>query len=259
MLLSLTAFVLANTPPPPPPLRWSQLSVTHNKKPLLTDSAVDAHRGRLMGVLGPSGAGKTTLLLALSGMTPYHGRKKLTGVCEQGILDPAHVAMLSQTESFFGMLTVRETLALAAALQPGGDVSAGSSGTDERVDALLQTLGLADVASTRVGDATHRGISGGEKRRLAVGCELLGDPALLVTDEPTTGLDAYQAERVVRLVQRTAVTLDIPAIATLHQPRSSIWSSLDDVLVLAPGGRVGGCYAQHEAPFPQRSTRGSLP
>jgi ABC-type multidrug transport system ATPase subunit len=70
-------------------------------------------------------------------------------------------------------------------------------------------------------------------RRLAVGCELLGEPALLIADEPTTGLDTYQAERIVRLVKHTAASRGIPAIATLHQPRSSIWSALDDVLVRA--------------------------
>ena len=196
--------------------------------------SVRALSGRLLGVLGPSGAGKTTLLLALSGLTPHHPHKQLVGVQSGNVPEPSRVAHLSQSESFFGMLTVRETLALAAALQPE---ASGTSG-NERVDNLLQTLGLTAVANTRVGDATHRGISGGEKRRLAVGCELLGDPALLIADEPTTGLDSHQAERVVRLVRHTAASLNIPAVATLHQPRSSIWSRLDDVLVLAPRGRV---------------------
>lgn len=230
----LTALLLASSQPsapPPPPLRWSRVSVRHDRKPLLSNAHVEAHAGRLLAVLGPSGAGKTTLLHALAGTTPHHGRKRLEGDCEHDTLEPSRVAMLAQSESFFGMLTVRETLALAAALQPASAESAG--GDAHRVDALLQTLGLADVADSRVGDATHRGISGGERRRLAVGCELLGEPALLIADEPTTGLDTYQAERIVRLVKHTAASRGIPAIATLHQPRSSIWSALDDVLVRA--------------------------
>ena len=81
----------------------------------------------------------------------------------------------------------------------------------------------------------HRGISGGEKRRLAVGCALIAHPSLLVADEPTTGLDAHQAARVVRLVRSAASDRSIPAVATLHQPRSSIWAMLDDVLLLVVG------------------------
>ena len=114
----LTALLLASSQPsapPPPPLRWSRVSVRHDRKPLLSNAHVEAHAGRLLAVLGPSGAGKTTLLHALAGTTPHHGRKRLEGDCEHDALEPSRVAMLAQSESFFGMLTVRETLALAAA------------------------------------------------------------------------------------------------------------------------------------------------
>jgi len=94
------------------------------------------------------------------------------------------------------------------------------------------------VRATRVGDRNHDGISGGERRRLAIGCELLGSPRLLLADEPTSGLDAHHAERVVSLIRSAAASRGIPAVATLHQPRSSIWAMLDDLLLLAPGGRT---------------------
>lgn len=64
------------------------------------------------------------------------------------------------------------------------------------VTKLLSLLGLAKVQDSIVGDAKTRGLSGGEKKRLAIGCELIGSPALLFLDEPTTGLDAFQAEKV---------------------------------------------------------------
>lgn len=63
---------------------------------------------------------------------------------------------------------------------------------------LLALLGLAKVRDSVVGDAKTRGLSGGEKKRLAIGCELIGSPALLFLDEPSTGLDAFQAEKVGR-------------------------------------------------------------
>ena len=62
---------------------------------------------------------------------------------------------------------------------------------------LVATLGLAKALDTRVGDNKTRGLSGGEKKRLSIGCELIGSPSLLFLDEPTTGLDAFAANRVV--------------------------------------------------------------
>ena len=148
---------------------------------------------------------------------------------------------------------MRETLQLATALQPTPQPTpqptlqptpqpavhrTRAEEEAARVEELLRSLGLWDVRDSCVGDRSHQGISGGERRRLALGCELLGEPHALVADEPTTGLDAYQAGRVVRLIRDLAVERHLPAVATLHQPRSSIWHDLDDVLLLAPGGRV---------------------
>ena len=86
------------------------------------------------------------------------------------------------------------------------------------------------------------GLSGGERRRLSLAVELLGGtPRAFFADEPTTGLDSAQAQRVVDLIGSLARERDLPAVLTLHQPRATIWSALDSVVLLAPGGRV--CYA----------------
>jgi ABC-type multidrug transport system ATPase subunit len=199
-----------------------------------------------------TGSGKTTLVHAIAGALPSSTRVLLDGAASYGapVLDDGSVALLKQDDGFFGMLTVRETLAVAAELQPpptAGHPHAPlerAARVDQtrqraaRVDQTLRALGLEPVAGTRVGDRSHRGISGGELRRLSVGCALLGDPQLLVADEPTSGLDSHQAERVVLLLRELARERAIPAVATLHQPKSSIFHSLDDLLLLAPGGRV---------------------
>lgn len=69
---------------------------------------------------------------------------------------------------------------------------------------VLSTLDLHQCAHTRVGDAELKGISGGEKRRLSLGVQLLADPAVCLLDEPTTGLDAFTARHVVQTLQQLA-------------------------------------------------------
>jgi len=73
-----------------------------------------------------------------------------------------------------------------------------------RVQQVLNTLDLQPCASTRVGDEEVKGISGGEKRRLSLGVQLLGDPAVCLLDEPTTGLDTFTARHVVQTLQQLA-------------------------------------------------------
>ena len=84
-------------------------------------------------------------------------------------------------------------------------------------------------------------LSGGERRRLSVALELLTQKQLIIADEPTTGLDSSYSVTVMNLLKNLGKLSNIPVISSLHQPRSSIWRSLDAVILMAPGGRV--CYA----------------
>lgn len=93
---------------------------------------------------------------------------------------------MRQEDLFFSQLTVRETLSLAAELQLKGTYS--KEDRDEYINNLLFKLGLVSCADTRVGDAKVRGVSGGEKKRLAMACELIASPSVIFADEPTTGM-----------------------------------------------------------------------
>lgn len=103
-------------------------------------------------------------------------------------------AYVEQNDNFYSMLTVAETLTMASQLQLPNSKSEAQK--QEYVNNLMSVLGLAKTKDTRVGNEKIRGLSGGEKKRLAIGCELISSPSLLFLDEPTTGLDSFQAEKV---------------------------------------------------------------
>jgi ABC-type multidrug transport system ATPase subunit len=147
--------------------------------------------------MGPSGAGKTSLLHVLAGVLPQCSGQELRGVMSgalyaSGALHDA--AFVGQDDTFHAHLSVRETLELAAKLRLAGTSEATRR---ERVADVLRQLHLLHCCESRVGSARERGISGGERRRLALGCELVGNPTLVFADEPTSGLDAFQAERMM--------------------------------------------------------------
>lgn len=147
---------------------------------------------------------------------------------------PSDVAFIHQDDQFFSMLTVEETLRLAAALRLQS-AHKDLSNVAILVDNVMQALSLKHVAGSFVGDPTKRGISGGERKRLAVASELLGNPSLLLADEPTSGLDSFQAYGIMSYLSNLAKQNRMSVVCAIHQPRSSIWGLFDDILLLASG------------------------
>lgn len=226
-------------------LEWSDVTCLligkdgGKSRTILRNASGIAKPGRIMAVLGPSGSGKSTLLNALAGRVPASGNLSLHGsVTINGVsIDDVHVptAYVTQEDIFFSQLTVRETIDIAAAMRLPRDISA-----EERrstVDDLIRKLGLVDVADTRVGDEKDRGISGGEKKRLSLGIELISTPRLILCDEPTSGLDAFQAERVMSTL-RSLAEAGHTVICSVHQPSGTIFSMFDDMVLLAGGRQV---------------------
>ncbi|RZB89255.1 ABC transporter G family member 7 isoform E [Glycine soja] len=206
---------------------------------LLKNVSGEAKPGRLLAIMGPSGSGKTTLLNVLAGQLTASPRLHLSGVLEfngkPGSKNAYKFAYVRQEDLFFSQLTVRETLSLATELQLPNISSAEER--DEFVNNLLFKLGLVSCADTNVGDAKVRGISGGEKKRLSMACELLASPSVIFADEPTTGLDAFQAEKVMETLQQLAQD-GHTVICSIHQPRGSVYSKFDDIILLTEGSLV---------------------
>ncbi|EEF35762.1 abc transporter, putative [Ricinus communis] len=229
----------------PVTIRWSNITCSLSDKSnkhvrfLLKNVNGEAKPGRLVAIMGPSGSGKTTLLNVLAGQLMASTRLHLSGLLEvngRPCSNQAYkFAYVRQEDLFFSQLTVRETLSLAAQLQLP-EISSVEE-RDEYVNNLLFKLGLVSCADSNVGDAKVRGISGGEKKRLSLACELIASPSVIFADEPTTGLDAFQAERVMETLRQLSQD-GHTVICSIHQPRGSVYSKFDDIVLLTEGELV---------------------
>ncbi|WJZ91753.1 hypothetical protein VitviT2T_010798 [Vitis vinifera] len=193
-----------------------------------------APKGSITGVMGPSGAGKSTLLDGLAGRISSGSLKG--GVSLDGMeISPSLIkrtsAYIMQEDLLFPMLTVYETLMFAADFRLGP-----LSWMDKklRVEKLIEQLGLTSSRNTYIGDEGARGVSGGERRRVSIGVDIIHGPSLLFLDEPTSGLDSSSAYSVIEKVHDIA-RAGSTVILTIHQPSSRILLLLDHLIVLAKG------------------------
>ncbi|XP_006658359.2 ABC transporter G family member STR2-like [Oryza brachyantha] len=192
-----------------------------------------APKGCVTAVMGPSGAGKSTFLDALAGrIGSLDGRVALDGVEMSPSLVKRSSAYVMQDDRLFPMLTVAETLMFAADFRLGSSVSAADKRL--RVDNLIDQLGLATSRNTYIGDEGTRGVSGGERRRVSIGVDIIHGPALLFLDEPTSGLDSTSAHSVIEKVHDIACA-GSTVVLTIHQPSSRILQLLDHLVILARG------------------------
>jgi ABC-type multidrug transport system ATPase subunit len=191
--------------------------------------------GKLHAILGPSGCGKSTLLNLLSGNTPKNTLKLQGEVYAAQDKVPIFV---QQEDLFFAQLTVEETLRTTANLR---DIqiasSSGRKAEKSSIAGYILDLGLKKVRKSLVGDAKTRGISGGEKKRLSIGNELLSQAEganVIYCDEPTSGLDSFQAQRVMQLL-KDLTEKGTTVVTSIHQPRASIYSMFDEITLLSEG------------------------
>ena len=207
-------------------------------KTLLNDISGEARDGEILAVLGASGSGKSTLIDALANRIAkgsLKGTVTLNGETLESRLLKVISAYVMQDDLLFPMLTVEETLLFAAEFRLPRTLS--KSKKKLRVQALIDQLGLRNAAKTIIGDEGHRGVSGGERRRVSIGIDIIHDPILLFLDEPTSGLDSTSAYMVVKVLQRIAQSGSI-VIMSVHQPSSRILGLLDRMLFLSRGQTV---------------------
>lgn len=181
-------------------------------------------RGRVTGFLGPNGAGKTTTLRMLLGLVhPTRGQALVLGRRFADIERPSQaVGALLDAGGFHPGRRVRHELAIQAA---AGGIS------DRRIDVVLDQVGLGAAGTKRVGE-----LSLGMRQRLALGAALLGDPELLILDEPANGLDPAGVRWLRELLQSCAATGT--AVLVSSHVLSELALFADDVVVLHHGRLV---------------------
>ncbi|KAI3906330.1 hypothetical protein MKW92_015127 [Papaver armeniacum] len=192
--------------------------------------------GRISAVMGPSGAGKTTFLNALAGKAT--GCKRTGIILINGMNDSIHsykklVGFVTQDDIVHGNLTVEENLLFSAKCR----LSSGMPKADKVliIERVIDSLGLHYVRDSLVGTVENRGISGGQRKRVNVGLEMVMEPSLLILDEPTSGLDSSSSQLLLRALRREALQ-GVNICTVVHQPSYSLFKMFDDLILLARGG-----------------------
>jgi len=151
------------------------LRVEKAGKPVLDDVTFMVMSGVVTGLIGPSGAGKTTLMRAIVGVQMYQGELQVLGEMAGSASLRPKIGYVTQSPSVYDDLTVRQNLAYFATLLRASKT---------KIDEIITTVQLQKQAKQVVGS-----LSGGQRARVSLAVALLGDPELLVLDEPTVGLD----------------------------------------------------------------------
>lgn len=223
-------------------LEWVDVRVKIKQKDGATHNVVGStsgvvEAGTITGIIGPSGSGKTTLLNVLAGRLRYDrkleasGKLKVDGVA----LEPGQriaSGYVMQEDVLFSHLTVKETLLNAFSLHS----ACQSESPTQYVDHILKLMNINGIQNSIVGNVQERGISGGEKKRLAIACELISKPQVLFLDEPTSGLDSFQAAMVMKALRGLADS-GCTVVLAIHQPRGQVYELLDKLVILGSGGR----------------------
>ncbi|KAI5083509.1 hypothetical protein GOP47_0003252 [Adiantum capillus-veneris] len=189
--------------------------------------------GELLALMGPSGSGKTSLINLLSGRKSADKAGAITynDVPYSSALK-RRMGFVMQDDILHSHLTVLETLQYAALLRLPGSLSKADKLC--RAMEVISLLGLESCKDTIIGEPFLHGISGGERKRVSVGCEILTDPSLLFLDEPTSGLDSTIALRIVQILHGFSKA-GRSVVTTIHQPSSRLFYMFDKLILLSEG------------------------
>ncbi len=201
----------------------------------LVDVNIAESTGRLVAIMGGSGAGKSTLFNVLNGTSkPFQGSVRINGI--DIYQNPKEVegiiGNVPQDDLLIEDLTVYQNLYYAAKLCFD---NTEKSVLNDLVNRTLESLGLTEAKDLKVGNPLQKTISGGQRKRLNIGLELLREPSVLFVDEPTSGLSSRDSENIMDLLKELSLRGKM-VFVVIHQPSSEIFKMFDKLLILDTGG-----------------------
>ena len=201
----------------------------------LNNINISEEGGKLIGLMGASGSGKSTLLNVLNGTTPpTEGTITINGldIYEKKDWLVGIIGFVPQDDFLIEELTVYENLLYAAKLTFGHH-------NPEQSHALvlktLKSLGISKIKDLKVGSVLDKSISGGQRKRLNIGLELLRKPTILFVDEPTSGLSSRDSVNIMDLLKELSLNGKM-VFVVIHQPSSDIFKMFDSMIILDIGG-----------------------
>jgi ABC-type multidrug transport system ATPase subunit/uncharacterized tellurite resistance protein B-like protein len=201
----------------------------------LRDVNINEESGNLIALMGASGAGKSTLLHVLNGTEkPSDGKVLINGIDIHR--DPQKIegviGFVPQDDLLIEDLTVYQNLYFAAKLCFS---HLSEMAVNKLVMRTLEDLGLMETKDLKVGSPLRKTISGGQRKRLNIGLELLREPAVLFCDEPTSGLSSRDSENIIDLLKELSLKGKL-VFTVIHQPSSDIFKMFDKLVILDTGG-----------------------
>ena len=193
--------------------------------------------GQLVAIMGGSGSGKSTLINVLNGnLRPKSGSVSINNVSIHGERNKVAglIGYVPQEDLIIDELTVFQNLYYASKLCFGG---LSNKAVHKRVDKVLHDLGLFEVRCLRVGSPLDKVISGGQRKRINIGLELIREPSILFVDEPTSGLSSRDSENIINLLKDVSLKNKL-VFTVIHQPSSDIFKVYDRLLIMDRGYQI---------------------
>lgn len=204
-------------------------------KAILKGISLQIPEGTMTAIIGPSGSGKTTLMNFLSGR--QDNSQSFENYC-QYYLNNVRIKNIDEFKNIIGYVTQDDIMDIRFTPREIFEYYAklrGTASPEKTAQEIIECLNLQRCANTIIGDNIKiRGISGGEKKRVNIGIELVSNPNLLFLDEPTTGLDSSTAFEVIDHMdnlKRNGITI----ITTIHSPSPEILEKFDNLIILCDG------------------------
>ncbi len=205
-------------------------------EPGLDGINISVTRGEMVCVMGASGSGKSTLLRSLAGqLQPSSGDVMMNGQPLYPNLDSLKrfVSYIPQDDAFDDHLTIEENMEFAAAIR---SPHLSRRDRSRRIEGKLVELGLVERRNSVVGSPVRKRLSGGERKRLNIGLDMISSADVFLFDEPTSGLSSKDSEHVIEIIRSMAHNKIV--LVTIHQPTSKIFQMFSKAMLLDKGGKL---------------------